>query len=171
MIVVPDEFAAGIQTREGEPGRVWITALPTVVVDLCRRWSLTIEGTPWHGHLAIVVPVRRGTEPCALKLSWRDAETVHEARALAVWNGEGTVRLLESSPDHGAMLLERLDAQRTLFDFPLDRAITIAGEIVRTLSVAGDSTLPTVAELAAEIARTVPERLGAIGAARPSPLD
>ncbi len=95
-----------------------------------------------------------------------DPETVHEAHALTVWNGRGMVRLLESAPDHGAMLLERLDAQRTLFDLPLDLAIPVAGEIVRTLSVPGDAALPTVAGLAAEIARTAPERWERLG--RPS---
>ena len=170
MIVVPEEFAAGIQAREGEPGRVWITALPGIVADLCRRWRLTIEGTPWHGHLAIVIPVRRGTEPCALKVSWQDTETVHEARALTIWAGQGTVCLLESAPDHGALLLERLDAQRSLFAVPLKRAITISGEIVRKLSVPGDAPLPPVASLAAEIALAVPERWGRLGRPVPSHL-
>jgi streptomycin 6-kinase len=129
---------------------------------------LVVEGESWHGHLAIVVPVRRKAEPCALKISWQDSETAHEALALKVWNGRDTVRLLESSPDHGAMLLERLDAQHTLFDIPLDLAIPIAGEIVRNLSVPGDASLPTVAGLAAEIVRTVPERWERLG--RPIPM-
>ena len=80
------------------------------------------------------------------------------------------VRLLESAPDRGAMLLERLDAQRTLFDLPLDLAIPIAGEIVRTLSVPGDAALPTVAGLAAEIARTAPERWERLGRLIPARL-
>jgi streptomycin 6-kinase len=168
MITVPASFADGIQSREGEAGRAWLAALPNTVAHLCRRWNLAVEGQPWHGHLAIVVPVRRDAEPCALKVSWSTAETVHEAHALEVWNGRTTVRLLESAPDHGAMLLERLDAQRTLFDIPLDLAIPVAGEIVRTLAVPGDAALPIVAGLAAEIARTVPERWERLG--RPVPL-
>ncbi len=142
MITLPADFAAGIQSREGEAGRAWLADLPKIVADLCQRWTLAVEGKPWHGHLAIVVPVRRNDEPCALKVSWRDTETVHEAHALKVWNGRDTVRLLESSPDLGAMLLERLDAQRTLFDIPLDLAIPVAGEIVRNLSVPGTPPCP-----------------------------
>lgn len=168
MITIPAGFAVGIQSREGEAGRAWLAALPNTIADLCQRWNLTIEGQPWHGHLAIVVPVRRDAEPCALKISWPTAETVHEALALKVWNGRATVRLLDSAPVHGAMLLERLDAQRTLFDIPLDLAIPVAGEIVRNLSVPGDAALPTVAGLAAEVARTVPERWERLG--RPVPM-
>jgi streptomycin 6-kinase len=170
VIVVPDQFAAGIAVREGAAGRVWLAALPSIVADLCHRWKLIVEGPPWHGHLAIVVPVRRGTEPHALKLSWRDTETVHESRALTIWNGSGTVRLLESSPDHGAMLLERLDAQRTLFDLPLDRAMSIAGEIIRRLSIPGDATLPTVASLAERIATTLADRWERLQRPIPEPL-
>jgi streptomycin 6-kinase len=167
MITIPAEFAAGIQFREGDAGRDWLAALPNTVADLCQRWTLAVEGQPWHGHLAIVVPVRRHAESCALKVSWQDTDTVHEAHALKLWNGRDTVRLLESAPDHGAMLLERLDAQRTLFDLPLDLAVPVAGAIARNLSVPGDATLPTVAGLAAEITRTVPERWERLG--RPVP--
>lgn len=167
MIVVPEEFAAGFQAREGAAGRAWIASLPGSVADLCRRWLLTIDGPPRYGHLAIVVPVRRGAEPLALKVSWQDTETVHEAHALAVWNGHGTVRLLESAPDLGAMLLERLDPERTLFSLPLNQAMTTAGRIARRLAVPGDASLPTVASLADGIARTVPERWERL--ARPVP--
>ena len=170
MITVPADFASGILAREGDAGRAWLAALPNTVADLCRRWNLTVEGQPWHGHLAIVVPVRRDAEPCALKISWQDTDTAHEALALKLWNGRDTVRLLESSPDHGAMLLERLDAQRTLFDLSLDQAIPIAGAMVRNLAIPGDPSLPTAAGLAAEIARTVPERWERLGRPIPLPL-
>ena len=65
------------------------------------------------------------------------------------------------------MLLERLDAQGTLFDVPLDRAMTVTGEIVRRLSVPGDATLPRVVALATGIATTVPKRWERLG--RPIP--
>jgi streptomycin 6-kinase len=168
MITIPAEFAATIASREGKLGRTWLVTLPTVVADLCRRWHLSIDGTPLHGHLAIVVPVRRRAESCALKISWQNVDTIHEARALQLWNGRATVHMLASAPEHGAMLLERLDPHHTLFDLPLDEAIQVAGMMVRTLAVPADATLPTVAGLAAEIASTVPERWERLG--RPVPL-
>lgn len=158
MIAIPADFVSAIESREGEAGRAWLADLPGVVADLCQQWSLEVDGHPWHGHLAIVVPVRHEDALYALKISWQDADTMHEAHALAIWTGRDTVQLFESSPEHGAMLLERLDANHTLFDLPLDRAIPIAGQIVRNLAVPGDSAIPTVSSLAAEIVRTLPER-------------
>lgn len=42
-----------------------------------------------------------------LKIQTPHRESEHEADALAVWNGEGAVRLLEHDPDEHALLIER----------------------------------------------------------------
>jgi len=42
-----------------------------------------------------------------LKIQWPHRESEHEAAALAVWNGEGAVRLLAHDEDRHALLLER----------------------------------------------------------------
>ena len=157
-MIVPAEFATQSEARTGSAGRAWVDTLPQTVDDLCRRWCLVVEDHPRFGGMSLAIPVRRDAEPCVLKLGWIDADTMHEAHALQLWNGRDMVRLLESSPEQGAMLLERLDAQRTLFDLPLDQAIPIAGEMVRNLAVPGDDTLPTVAELAATAATIMPKR-------------
>lgn len=102
-----------------------------MVADLCQRWRLTVDGPAWHGHLAIGVPVHQESEPCVLKISWRDPDTVHEALALTIGNGQGSVRVLAAASDHRALLHERLDAQRTLFDLPLQEAIPVATEMAQ----------------------------------------
>jgi streptomycin 6-kinase len=163
MISIPPEFAATIESREGTLGRIWLDELPNVVAELCQRWHLSVDGDPMHGHLAIVVPVRRQNESYALKVSWQDVDTIHEARALQLWNGRGTVQVLASSPQHGAMLIEWLDPHRTLFGLPLDDAIRMAGTMVRNLAVPGDSTLPTATGLAESITRSAPERWEHLG--------
>lgn len=68
-----------------------------------------------------------------LKLTLEDEETIDEARALAVWDGNGAVRLFRSVP--GAMLLERLDGERSLNDLPIAAATSVAAKLPLQLSV------------------------------------
>src|SRR6266436_5204287 len=107
----PVEFAA-----DADPdGREWIAALPQLVEKLEREWGLTVDDTKLlHGHNSVVQPVRRGDEQCMLKLTWPHARTEVEARALKTWDGNGAVQLLDARPEVGALLLERLDATRSL---------------------------------------------------------
>src|SRR4051812_47966828 len=116
MITVPEAFARNTITREGEAGRKWLAELPRLVESLCTQWQLTVDGPTMHGYLGLVIPVQRGAERCVLKVSWLDESTKEEALALAAWNGQGAVRLLENEPAQSAMLLERLDHRRCLND-------------------------------------------------------
>lgn len=163
MIAVPPQFASVLVERRGRAGADWAADLPRLIDDCCRRWGLSIDGAPMTGHLAIVIPVLRGREPCVLRLAALDGSAVHEARALRHWAGHGTVLLLEDDPAAGAMLLERLDGHRTLATLPLVDAMRVSGDLIRILAIPGAEGFPTVAELAARIVTSVPdawERLG-----------
>ncbi|WP_431964836.1 aminoglycoside phosphotransferase family protein [Actinacidiphila sp. bgisy160] len=157
MIDVPADFAAAAVNRAGQSGKDWADSLPGLVQSLCARWVLAVDGAPLHGHLGLVIPVRRGDEPCALKVSWQDATTSQEAPALAAWEGRGAVLLLDHEPAAGAMLLERLDAGRTLTAVDVDEAVTVAGRLLRRLSVPAPEGFTRLADLAAGL----PERLNA----------
>lgn len=151
MIDVPADFVTAAVKRAGRSGKEWIDSLPALVESLCARWGLAVDGTPLHGHLGLVVPVRRGEEPCALKVSWQDSTTLHEASALVAWNGQGTVLLLDHEPTAGALLLERLDAGRTLCDVDADEAVTTAGLLLRRLSVPAPQGFASLRDLAASL--------------------
>ena len=73
-----------------------------------------------------------------LKIAYPHDEALVEPQALALWNGHGAVRLLASDADAGALLLERLDAARSLQDVPLDEAVPVWGALVRRLSLVPD---------------------------------
>jgi streptomycin 6-kinase len=135
LIKVPEGFAAGTVTREGEAARTWLARLPELVGELCVRWGLRVTGDPMHGYLALVVPVLRGDARYALKVSWVDEETVNEAAALALWNGGGAVRLLDTDDAAGALLLEWLDPRRRLAEADLSVAVPVAGRLLRRLAV------------------------------------
>ncbi|MCB0070436.1 MAG: hypothetical protein KDE20_03220 [Caldilineaceae bacterium] len=153
MLRVPDAFARDTIAREGDAGRAWIEALPATFAALCDEWKLTVDGPPLHGYVGLVLPVRRGSggpdaEACVLKLTWQDADTAGEARALAAWNGRGAVQLLAADADRGALLLERLDPTRTLDHIPIGDAVVLAGELLHQLTVPapdGIHDLPTLA--------------------------
>lgn len=140
-IEIPKPFEDGVIKERGAAGRKWLDDLPTKIDRYCKSWELTIEpsGKVRHGYLGIVVPVRRGNEACVLKLTWVDEETKDEASALRAWNGNGAVKLLEADDDKGVMLLEALNAERTLGDIPIEEAVDISAKLLRRLAVPAPS--------------------------------
>ncbi len=167
MIRIPNDFATAAVTRAGDAGRTWIADLPHLIAALCEEWRLVVDGAPMHGHLGLVVPARRGDEVCVLKLSWPDGSTVHEARALAAWNGHGAVRLLAAHADRGALLLERLDSRQSLNQLDVNEAVPIAGHLLRRLAVPAPDGVPFLKEWAKHMANTLLPRWEQLG--RPLP--
>jgi streptomycin 6-kinase len=75
-----------------------------------RRWGLAL-GQPYAagaGGYAAPAQLPDGT-PAVLKLIHPHREAEHEADALALWDGDGAVRLLGRSEDGWAVLLERCE--------------------------------------------------------------
>ena len=99
----------------GDTTAAWIRSLPNQVRRWQDEWQLRLDGTPQSGAVALVVPVVRADgSPAVLKLQPVDDETRGEPIARACWAGDGAVRLLERDLTTGSMLLERLDATRSL---------------------------------------------------------
>jgi streptomycin 6-kinase len=167
MIIVPQAFVISTVEREGDAGRKWIDALPNLVNALCRQWGLVVDGPAMHGYLGLVVPVRRGAEPCVLKISWLGESTTNETAALRAWDGRGAVRLLEVESSHNAMLLERLDHTRSLNDVPIGEALGIAGRLLRRLAIPAPDGLRLSRTWAEESAHNLLERWERYG--RPMP--
>ena len=91
MLKIPELFVKTAVDRNGENGRIWANALPNLIQSLCWKWHLEIDGQPMHGYLGLVIPVKRRDRPLALKVSWINEDTMHEAAALALWDGRGAV--------------------------------------------------------------------------------
>ncbi len=89
-------------------GPAWLAGLPDRCAALAERWDLVVEAPFTSGVAAWTAPARRadGTD-VVLKLSLPHEEARGEPTALAYWSGHGAVRLLDSSPDDWALLLER----------------------------------------------------------------
>ena len=88
----------------------WLAALPERVA-LASEWELEL-GDPYlpGGQNAWVAPARNAAgDELALKVGWRHREAEHEADALRLWDGDGTVRCFATRAlEHTtALLLER----------------------------------------------------------------
>src|SRR5215208_4607897 len=131
-LLVPPALRASHAKYFGDSTTAWIRSLPDHVSRLRQEWQLRLDGTPHSGAVALVVPVLRadGT-PAMLKLQPVDDETRGEPIALACWAGDCAVRLLERDPATGSMLLERLDATRSLASVSEAEAIVVIAGLLR----------------------------------------
>ena len=108
---LPDEVRDNVLHIFGDSGREWLEALPGVASRLTARWRLTVTGSAYGGGShALVVPVAGASGArAALKVPVKDDENRFEAEALRRYAGDGAVRLYESDPSSGALLLERAE--------------------------------------------------------------
>ncbi len=119
------------------PLRKWMAALPLVVDDLARRWSLDL-GRAFQpgGSTSWVAPVRNAAgERLVLKLGWRHYEALHEADGLRAWNGDGVVCLFDSLvlAETSALLLEACEPGTGLSEVvpPAEQDAVVAGLLRR----------------------------------------
>jgi len=94
-----------------EEGRAWLRALPDVVAELARRWSLEVgEPSQPGGQTAWVGPAQDGLgRDLVLKAGRAHEEAEHEAEGLRAWQGRGVVDLHAAArlPGTIGLLLER----------------------------------------------------------------
>jgi streptomycin 6-kinase len=116
-------------------GPEWLDRLPRLVEGCVRDWALTLRVPFAPATVAWVAPAELadGTR-AVLKVNFPDAESEHEADALAFWSGAGAVRLLAHDADRRALLLERCDPGSSLWDVEdEDTAYGIASGVFREL--------------------------------------
>lgn len=154
----------------GDPaGRQWIADLPQLLDTMCLRWGLEAQpGSTHHGYHAIVSPVTRGGQPLVLKLTWPADRLIDESRALAAWQGRGAVQMFDVDTRAGAVLLERLDAGRTLLDLDPMEAAEAAGTLLRRLAIPAPAGFPDLRVLAGQIRGSLQPRQERLGSPVPS---
>jgi streptomycin 6-kinase len=140
---VPIPSGLGVRYARTSAGRAWIASLPDLLQDRLDQWRLEVDlapgSLPWSGHGGMVVPVRQEDgSPAALKIAFPHDEAKVERHALALWGGQGAVALLASDAGSCAMLLERLDAGRSIAALSMDDAARVWGGLVRQLGLAPD---------------------------------
>jgi len=135
---LPARFTQTVSGTWGEQGGQWLSALPVLLEDCARRWSLTLSPPFPNLTFNYVAPASRadGTE-AVLKVGVPNKELRTQAAALRAFGGRGSVRLLESDADAGVLLLERLRpgaVLTTLADEAHDdEATRVAASVMRGL--------------------------------------
>ncbi len=161
-IEVPEALVAWHLKFFGEIARAWIDAVPDLAAGLLDRWQLRPDGAPTCGATALVLPVvRADATPAVLKLQPVTDHTVGEPDALRAWNGNGAVRLLAHDPESGSMLLERLDADRSLATVRDDLvALQILSQLLARLStVPAPAGIRQLSDVGAGLLDRVPRAL------------
>jgi len=115
-----------------------------------------------------VVPATTADEePVVLKVQFPHRESDHEALALALWDGDGAVRLLDHDPDHAALLLERCHPGTHLSRLDPDAALDVVVGLLPRLWRPAGPPITTLAEEADHLASGLAARWVAAG--RPFP--
>jgi len=162
VIEVPATFRA--MPRWWSEGTDWVEALPRLVADQCERWRLAPDGPVRHGSNALVVPVRRGAERLALRMSPPGDDVAREAATLRFWDGRGTVRLVDADPTRRAQLLEWIDPGTSLETVPLLQTPAILGAVLRRLAIPAPPDTPDTGRVTAADAAGWLRRWRALGA-------
>jgi streptomycin 6-kinase len=134
---MPRNLVEGAECCADDEQRAWLAALPGVVAQLARRWSLTL-GAPFQpgGRTAWVAPASAETGgDVVLKVARRHTEATHEADGLREWNGQGTVRLYASAEldDTIGLLIEPCIPGNPLTDRPEPEQDVVIASLLRRL--------------------------------------
>ena len=141
--------------------REWLASLSELVAACARDWGLALE-EPIETPHSLVVPA--GETVLKLNAPGHD-EAEREADALALWDGDGAVRLLARDDERRALLLERCLPGTRLWDSAVDEVDVIAGLLPRLqVEVAGTHEFELLADQADRWAVDVPRRYAEAGA-------
>jgi len=113
----------------------WLRGLPNRASALAKGWNLRSDGDGWSGFNSAVWPVRDVEDRALVLKVSRPAWTLEpEVVALGAWNGHGAVQCHGYAPTDNAVLLQRLDGNRSLDVVPdIDDACRAAASVLAEL--------------------------------------
>ncbi|MBV7330707.1 aminoglycoside phosphotransferase family protein [Chloroflexi bacterium TSY] len=132
-ITIPDKLRRSIGHHSDGPA--WLAQLPTLIMELSQRWSLTLAA-PFEAEASCswVAPCTRADGSTAVfKIGKPHMEAEDEIAALRFWNGDPTAHLLEADETHNAMLLERCQPGTVLRTLPEEEQDRVLAKLLRRL--------------------------------------
>lgn len=138
---------------------VWHERIPDLVAECVEEWGLQL-GEPYDpgaAGYAVRAELPDG-RPGVLKLIYPHRESEHEADALALWGGDGAVRLLARDDERSALLLERCEPGTPLAAAGADVALDVLIGLLPRLWVEADDPFHTLADEAAWWIGYLPEQ-------------
>jgi streptomycin 6-kinase len=171
---LPENFVRTTLELFGPAGQAWLDNLPALLDECERRWSLQIQ-PPFSLSYNYVAPALRADGlQTVLKLGMPNPELLSEIAALQAYAGHGAVKLLESDPERGVLLEERLEPGLPLSRLENDaQAIAITAALMRQLwqaSPAGDA-FPSLARWTLGLKELRPHFGGGYGPFPPALVD
>jgi streptomycin 6-kinase len=136
----------------------WRREVPALVQHFRDVWLLEL-GEPYEaGAVGYATRATRadGT-PVVLKVGFPHRESEHEAEALARWDGDGAVRLLERDDARVAMLLERCEPGTQLSTIDADEALRVLVDLLPRLWKPAAAPFHSLAEEAAHWVEEIPK--------------
>ena len=131
---IPDDFELRMIEMYGPPGKLWLDSLPQLLATCQQRWSLEISSQFPLSYNYVVSGATSSGQPVVLKLGYPNPELLSEISALQVYNGRGSVQLLDADPEIGVLLLERLIPGTPLLQLDDDQLVTaITAQVMREL--------------------------------------
>jgi len=146
VVTVPDVVRSKALAVGAE---AWLDALPALVADIERDWSLTVGRAYQDATEALVAEAALDGAAAVLKLIVpRDTlAAAHEITSLRLAGGYGCVKLLRADPERGALLLERLGPSLHDLGLPIaERHEILSDTAQRVWRPASESGLPTGAD-------------------------
>lgn len=138
-ISIPDSFRKTVLQTFGNEGEEWLRQLPSLTEFFLKGWNLKPDGSFSDLSFNFALPVRTSSDQAAvLKLGVHKKGRAREAAVLKAYAGNGIVRLLNFSNEHGALLVERAEPGKKLKDLFLEdadeeRIATIASTVMEKL--------------------------------------
>lgn len=109
--------------------QVDLTREKQIALATAQKWGVELDSPFSFSNVSFVAPTKDGA---VLKVPWGgDDEALHEADALALWDGDGAVRLLRRS--RRVLLEERCRPGNDISRFPDAVATAVAIDIARKL--------------------------------------
>jgi streptomycin 6-kinase len=134
---LPQKFTEVITDAFREEGKRWIDALPEIIVEIERNWSLKIEkpfpNLSYH-YVAPCVSENGGEAVIKIGFPGEKTTTLNEIRVLKFLDGSGVCRLRRFDETRSALLLEKLvpgENLKTIFQNNHAKAVETAIEVMR----------------------------------------
>jgi streptomycin 6-kinase len=154
IVTLPEHFKQNMRTLHGERrATAWCESLPAIVTHCAQRWQLTMLPPFEHLSFHYVTPARRADGTAVvLKVCSPTGEFAREVRAMQLFAGRGSARVLAVDEEKEVLLLERAQPGTTLAHLVPDedeRATSILTAVMRQLwcQASAEHTFPTVAHL------------------------
>jgi streptomycin 6-kinase len=156
--LLPDPLPEGLRAiGDDAAGRAWLAMLPRILDEAAERWQLDLgDALPDASASLTLRALDARGEPIVLKLQFPHREAEHEAAALARWNGNGAVRLLDHDPERHALLLERCLPGTPLFELDQDAALDVLIGLLPRLWQPAEQPFTSLAAEAAYWTETLP---------------